>query len=459
MQQLLRLLLIAVALCVSPPVSAEPEPTPKILAKRVVADEPWNLNEVRMPVGVISDLMVVGTPKDTESGVSLAGAVFVFKIVGNNWVQVQKIVPPAPADQYKFGFSLSIEEQIDTGEAWLAVGAPGEDSGRVYLYKRNGDTFEFEQLLTGEERGDGYGYSVAINVDIPLNQSDFRWTLAAGAPFYKHPSAVRETGAVFISNLGNGGLWSQPGLPLGAAENAPEFSGRIGFSVALDGDSLIIGAPSLQVEGQNGAGGVYFASRGAAGTWVQGPAFPNPDPVIGQSFGGANFGAEVAVVKQIVPDRVPTGTYYFVVGAPERTNDVPGGQVYIFEGGPGGGIIKTQRVTRPGTPVVLDRFGSSIAIRQDLIKGDHKILIGYKPGTGQVVGSAYLYDQPDLPDPWVSKRRFLVGSVASTSNSSLRLEAVAAWNSLIVLSTSNLVTGNDAVFTTDPAIIAALNFE
>ena len=324
MHQCLRLLLIAVAVSVAAPAAAEPEPTPKVLAKRVVGDEPWRSNEFRMPVGLISDLMVVGTPADTERGV-LGGAVFVFKSNGNDWIQVQKILPPAPSAGFQFGFALSIEEQIDSGEAWLAVGAPAKDNGRVYLYKREGDAFTFKQVLTGVNFGDFFGHSVAINVDIPTNQEDQRWTLVVGATQFKHDIRPRQTGAVFISNLGAGDSWGPPGLPLSAAENSPDIATNIGFSVALDGDVLITGAPNQQVNGQNGAGAVYFASRGAPGTWVQGKAFENPDPIDGQSFGGAHFGATVAVVNQIVPTRVPTGNYVNVIGSPEYTTEVPGG--------------------------------------------------------------------------------------------------------------------------------------
>ncbi len=114
---------------------------------------------------------------------------------------------------------------------------------------------------------------------------------------------------------------------------------------------------------------------------------------------------------------------------------------------------------RPGVPASLDRFGASLAIRQDLIGGDHKILIGYQPGTGQTVGAAYLYDQPDFQNPWVAKRRFILDDLDAAPNNAARLEAVAAWNSLIALSTSNLMPPNDAVFTTDPSVIVAADFE
>jgi hypothetical protein len=437
---------------------AELEPTPKVLAKRIVGNEPLRSTGVRMPVGVVSDLMVVGTPGDVESG-GLAGAAFVFRIDGNDWVQVQKLVPPAPADGYQFGFSLSIEEQIDSGEVWLAVGAPASGSGRVYLYKRNGNTFDFKQLLEGESPGDFFGYSVAINVDIPLNQEAPQWTLAVGAPTYMHDTRLTVTGTVFISARLAGDSWTQPALPIGAADFAPDQPARVGHSVALDGDRFIAGAPNLRVKGQNGAGGAFFGTRGPAGTWTMGPAYENPDALEGQTFGGANFGDTVAMVKQLVPERQPTGNFVYVVGAPETTTEVPGGSAYIIDTGRGG-LASPQRLTRPGSPVALDRFGSAIAILQDLIGGDHKILVGHRPDTDRTTGAAYLYDQPDLPEAWVVKRRFILGDTDSApNNTALPMRAIAAWNSLIAVSAANLATSQDAVFTTEPSIVVTADFE
>jgi hypothetical protein len=69
-----------------------------------------------MPVGLISDMMVVGNHTDSDL-FNNAGAVWSFKWNGTDWVQVQKITPPSAAANMWFGWSLAVEEQVDTGEA------------------------------------------------------------------------------------------------------------------------------------------------------------------------------------------------------------------------------------------------------------------------------------------------------------------------------------------------------
>lgn len=149
------------------------------ISNRVEASEPFSGGDAAMPVGVISDLMVVGNWNDSDIA-NNAGAVWSFKWDGLNWVEQQKITPPDAAANMAFGWSLAVEEQVDTGEAWLAVGAPQTNSNRgaVHLYERVGDDWVFRQTLTTEEQ-DFYGFDVDINVDIPAGQSEPQWDLVA----------------------------------------------------------------------------------------------------------------------------------------------------------------------------------------------------------------------------------------------------------------------------------------
>ena len=202
----------------------------------------------------------------------------------------------------------------------------------------------------------------------------------------------------------------------------------------------------------NAAGAIYYAVRGAAGTWVQGVAFENPDPIVGETFGGARFGESVAIVKQIVPTRVPTGNYYSLVGAPETTSEITGGQVYVFDGG-SGGISNAQRLTRPDQQKSTDAFGHSVAFRQDLINGDHELVIASRPASIGADGAVFTYNQADLLEPWVATRQYVIENTDVLPDANARLgQGVAAWDHWVAASASNLNGGEDAVFT-NPIII------
>ncbi|MFK7957327.1 MAG: hypothetical protein AB8B96_14615 [Lysobacterales bacterium] len=439
-------------------IGAVAQPSTQQLGGRVLADEQWRGNQASMPVGLISDMMVVGTSTEDEAGVG-AGAVWSFKRVNGQWVQMQKILPENPQNSQAFGWSLSVDEQIDTGEAWLAVGSPRADGffGRVDLYQRAGDTWEYVQTLSGD-RPSQFGFDVAINVDIPIGQPDFSWTVGIGAPGYRFDTNTFGTGAVHVSNLNSLNLWTPPAVPLGLdAATTPLFTG-IGTSVALDGDMLVAGAPSSRVRGQNGAGVIYTFNRGAFSPFASNAPIENPDPIDGEQFGGAGFGADVAVSKQIIPMRQFTGNYTIVVGAPTDTSEIPGGQMYIINSaGPSAGEIT--RHTRPDRSERLDFFGWAVAVKQDLYNGDHEVLVSSRVQGDGVDGAVFSYNQADLLEPWLPTRKLIIanGSVFPLSASNVG-HSLAAWNNLIAAGSPSAAPGNDAVYT-NPLVIYSNSWE
>lgn len=420
-----------------------------IANNRVTPDEPFAGGESAMPVGVISDIMVVGNWADDDLA-NNAGAVWSFKWNGVEWAQEQKITPPNPAANMAFGWSLAVEEQVDSGEAWLAVGAPqtNTNEGAVHLYERVGDTWTFRQTLTTEDQ-DSYGFDVDINVDIRTGNEEPQWDLVAGAPAYRFDGNAFNTGTVFTSTLNDLNLWTPGAIPLGA-ETLPGNNPQYGRSVALDGDVIIAGGPALQVDGNNGAGAVIVFTRGQFSPFAGNTPIHNPDPLMNE-LNGAGFGTDVDVVKQLIPPRHPTGDYYFVVGAPNPTVANQSGTVYVID--PANGF---QTLGRPQDVQGNDRFGTAVRFSEDLESGDHRILAGTRgPGNG-LSGAVYVYDQPQLDQPWAPIAELVIpGTDQSPGNTARVCEDVAAWNAngLLAIATSNTVIGSDAVYITTPPLL------
>ena len=87
-------------------------------------------------------------------------------------------------------------------------------------------------------------------------------------------------GAAYVfANSGSG--WAQQ-----AELTNPDTSGdtSFGLAVALDGDTALIGAPWVTVNGQSAAGGAYaFTASGS--TWTPRPEFTAYDAAAGDDFG------------------------------------------------------------------------------------------------------------------------------------------------------------------------------
>ncbi|PYM14920.1 MAG: hypothetical protein DME18_05560, partial [Verrucomicrobia bacterium] len=117
----------------------------------------------------------------------------------------------------------------------LAVGAIGTgqdyfDEGAVYVYARSGGTWTQQARLRSSQPGPGnaFGFSLALNNSV----------LAVGSP-YDDDLFIIDAGAVYVFT-GNGATWN---LQDELTANDATSDDHLGWSVALNGDTLVAGAP------------------------------------------------------------------------------------------------------------------------------------------------------------------------------------------------------------------------
>jgi len=433
------------------------------LSERVSGDEPWQGNEATMPIAMLDDMLIVGTPAHRNAGLVNSGAVWVFVFSNGTWNQTQRLVPDQPNTGDFFGWALDVEQNTDTGEAWLVVAARDRNgfAGELLFYRLNDSTWEAQQSLSvpPPDSGGSQVFSVAINIDIPAAGQEPIWSTAIGVPFYQLPGNTFRTGAVFVSSLNSLGLWTTPALPVAFQPTFDNVNSAIGRSIDIDGNVIVAGAPFQRIGG-NGGGAVWLFTRDDISlNWATFDSTVNPDPVLNM-LGGAEFGHAVAVAKQLIPDRQTTGTTYIAVGAPVSRPDAIGGRTYVYEFN--GTMDLTQRLLVPNTQEWGNaRFGNSLAFDQDLIGGDHQLLVSL-PGNGnpsQLGSVVRIFDQTDLNEPWqyVQELRLFDNAIGQLGSAAF-IRDVAAWNNEWSLTTSNLVPGNDAAYA-KPVIIFGNSFE
>jgi hypothetical protein len=262
-------------------------------------------------VAIESGLAAVGAP-DEDSG-----AVYTYALVGGNWVQTQKLTQPAPACQTNgFGTSLAMQDGL------LVVGQPigclDQDlPGQVFIYKLVSGTWTLQQIIQPVPGFpvSGFGFSVALSGN----------TLAVGNPNGEGPGGGNVT---IYTNDASGFFFFQ------ARVTAPTntFQAFTGTSVALEGDTLVAGAPGFTI-----AGAAYVYQRSGTTWFFQStlhPAFST----------GADFGRSAALQGGIL-----------VVGAPgdADTNGIFGGAAYVFN--PFQKLTPTDNVRGLG-------FGTSVSV-------------------------------------------------------------------------------------------------
>lgn len=174
-----------------------------------------------------------------------------------------------------FGVSLAATADL------AVVGAPAKDggTGAVYVFNRfKQEWTEQARLPSPAPAGARFGQSVAISGN----------TIVAGAPLETVNSSPR-AGAAYVFTS-NGSSWTQQQriVPLD-----PQAMAGFGSSVAVDNNTVIIGAPHLE-ETNIGFGAYVFARSN--GFWAQ-----ETKLVIGSEVVGVqNFGLAVSIYGDTV---------------------------------------------------------------------------------------------------------------------------------------------------------------
>jgi hypothetical protein len=203
-----------------------------------------------------------GNQNDTSAAAS--GAVYVFVRNGNTWLQQAYVKASNAEAQDRFGFSIALSADGDA----LAVGAPYEDSnstgnngsqsdnsavdsGAVYLFTRNGNTWSQQAYIKASNASayNHFGTSVALSSDGS--------TLAAGSPHSAPyeliwPGKSDTYSATYVFTRSST-TWSQQAIVTSSDVDLEDEFGQT-VSLSADGNTLAVGAPgeSSSATGING---------------------------------------------------------------------------------------------------------------------------------------------------------------------------------------------------------------
>lgn len=300
-------------------------------------------------VAMDRDTLVVGTPGDSlDSRPSGGGYVFVRS--GTGWREQAKLtVGELWLD--RLGASVAISGDTAVVGAPASGGSPV--TGAVYVFVRDGSTWSLQANLTGADaaQNDLFGQSVAISGD----------TLVVGSPENFDP--FTETGSAYVFAR-NGTNWGQMAkLVASDGARADEF----GTAVAMDGDTIVVGARGDDDRGLSSGSAYVFVCDGT--NWVEQQKLTASDTARSDVFGSS-----VAIRGDSV-----------VVGAPghsERGSEA--GAIYVFVRN--GTVWNLQQEFVADDIVAGDQFGCSVAISGSMVVA----AANAKDDQGTNCGAAYL---------------------------------------------------------------------
>ena len=212
------------------------------------------------------DTLIIGAPAANVGANSDQGAAYVFVRSSGVWTEQAKLTAPGGAANDQFGSSVAIS--ADT----VIVGAPDKHggtcivvpfpvacagAGAAYVFTRTAGGWSAQAELGNPQPSGAFGRSVAIDGDTVLvGRSWVCWDGIAAPTF-------RGSVSVYVRS---GGVWMPQGFPLGSDSS---LRIRFGTSVALDGDTAVVGAPSHRSTGAPGDVGSAYVFQRSGGSWTE----------------------------------------------------------------------------------------------------------------------------------------------------------------------------------------------
>ncbi|HZF49779.1 MAG TPA: kelch repeat-containing protein [Polyangiaceae bacterium] len=313
-------------------------------------------------VAIDGDTALIGANRETIGGSIYQGSAYVFTRAGVTWMYEDELVAADGAPGDEFGWSVALSG--DT--ALVGTRLHNAARGAAYVFTRSGGAWTQQAKLTAMDgaaddshASDFFGVSVALSGDTAL----------VGAFGGDKPMGADEGSAYVFTRTG--AAWT-PEAKLFASDGAA--GDAFGFSVALSGDTALVGAIAHDLQ-EVDEGSAYVFTRAGA-TWTpEAKLTAMIPPMQDDHAGNDQFGYSVALSGDTA-----------LVGAPQH--DLPmgadQGAAYVFTRT--GGVWAPQQ--RLSADLGSAKFGSSVAL-----SGDTALVGAFAQPIGQnnFQGAAYVF--------------------------------------------------------------------
>ncbi len=327
-------------------------------------------------VALSHDTLIVGAPGEDGSSTGIegneysnstndSGAVYVFKRSSGHWMQEAYIKASDTGRGDRFGSSVAL-----SGDT-LAISSPryddyfNNDYGSVYIFRRKGRNWVEEDQIKAffNDDGDLFGTSVALSGNTLAVGAYREDSDATGVGGSEIDNSVVDSGAVFVFRR-RGSRWMKDAYI--KAFNTDAYD-EFGYSVALSGDTLAVGAPleDSQATGVDGgqndnsatdSGAVYIYRRRGI-NWIQEAYIKASNTDAGDRFGSSlSLSGDILAIGAHSEDSGASG-----IGGDQSNNSAnDSGAVYVFQRSDEGWTQKAY--IKASNTSVGDSFGANLAL-------------------------------------------------------------------------------------------------
>lgn len=229
-------------------------------------------------VSLSGDTAVVGATSDDAPAFN-SGSAYVFVRTGDGWSEQTKLTASDGAEGDSFG-------RVSIAGNTAVIGAPNDDdagfgSGSAYVFVRDGTSWSEQAKLTASDAGasEVFGISVAVSGE----------TAVVGAHFDDAPYHDSGSAYVFVRD---GTTWSEQAK---LTANDVSADAYFGGSVAIEGDTIVIGANGDDGAGTDAGAAYVFVRNGTI--WSQQAKLTAIDALAAYQFGrSVSISGDTAVV-------------------------------------------------------------------------------------------------------------------------------------------------------------------
>ena len=304
---------------------------------------------------------LVGAPGADGSAGETVGRAHVFELRASGWVETASLRAPDAEAGDAFGSSVALHGD------WLAVGAPGhrvldfDQAGAVYLFERGPGGWRFGATLVEPfyDEDNRFGSSLDLHGD----------RLVVGAPGEREGGV--EAGAVYTFLRTAGGWQFERKL---VASDARAYR-RFGSALALHGDALLVGAPTV-ANGQLPRGRAYVFEHAPASGWSEAQRLLAPDSALGGQFGQS----------------LALGAQHLLIGAAFEAGLT--GAAYSYRRSASGAWEFGARL-RPRALAAGDYFAVDLALEEVGARANFLVGASADDDGGTQAGAAYLFESSD----------------------------------------------------------------
>ena len=272
------------------------------------------------------------------------------------WDYQATLFPPDGEPARHFGNSVAISGDTAVVGAYIDHGEDGlEYSGSVFVYKRTGSTWTFQQKLTASDAAarDHFGDEVAIEGD----------TIVVSAPDHNIG------GAVYVFTQSNG-IWTETAelAVAGSTVNA-----NLGLQLEIDNSTILMSA-NYDSDFSNSSPTLYISTF-SDGTWNQPQKLQISQPLLSTGFSMSSFSIDGDVM---------------VIGSTQAKNDTvrTGGALILTREN---GVWTESQVLYANEGIEFSKFGYSVkVVNNELLIGSYS-----DPNSPSGNGAVYIYEKGD----------------------------------------------------------------